>query len=88
MANDQATKELWVGWTHDALSGYEPEEGVELDDLADEMVEVATKYADSMLDEYEDRFGAEERGTASRRRKKTGAGRRKTKPDDKDEDDD
>jgi predicted site-specific integrase-resolvase len=72
-------KELWVGWTHDAMSRYVmPEEVEDSDELVDDMAEVATTYADQMLDEYENRFG----GSAGRQRK------RKPAKDDDDDDDD
>lgn len=75
-------KDLWVAWTHDALDNYEaPDRLDDSDELVDDMVGVAVKYADSMLDEYEERFG----GTAgkSRRRK-----RKLIKDDDDDLDED
>jgi len=73
-------KELWVGWTRDAMSRYVmPEEVDDSDDLVDDMAEVATTYADQMLDEYENRFG----GSAGRQRK-----RKPAKDDDDDDDDD
>ena len=73
-------KELWVGWTHDAMSRYVmPEEVEDSDELVDDMAEVATTYADQMLDEYENRFG----GSAGRQRK-----RKPAKDDDDDDDDD
>lgn len=70
-------KELWVGWTRDAMSRYAmPEEVEDSDELVDDMAEVATTYADQMLDEFEARFG----GSTSQRKRK-----RKT-PDDDNED--
>ena len=73
-------KELWVGWTRDAMSRYVmPEEVEDSDELVDDMAEVATTYADQMLDEYENRFG----GSAGRQRK-----RKPAKDDDDDDDDD
>ena len=76
-------KELWVGWTHDAMSRYVmPEEVDDSDDLVDDMAEVATTYADQMLDEYESRFGGAGGG---RQRKRKPA---KNKNDDDDDDDD
>lgn len=79
---DPNKKELWVGWTRDAISRYEmpveidDEEGA-LEDLVDEMADVATDYADAMLAEYENRF----EGAARRKRKK-----KKSKEDDDDDD--
>ena len=73
MAASQDEKELWVGWTRDAISRYlVPEEIDDADDLVDDMVDVATKYADSMLDEYEERFSKRARG-GTRHRKRTTA---------------
>lgn len=68
MAKDDK-KELWVGWTHDALGNYVmPDDIDDVDELVDDMVEASTKYADSMLDEYENRFG--DGGVGRRGRKK------------------
>jgi hypothetical protein len=68
MATDR--KELWVGWTRDATSRYViPDEIDDTDELIDDMAEVASGYADQMLEEYEERFG----GAAGRR----GSGRRR-----------
>jgi hypothetical protein len=79
---DQDKKELWVAWTHDALSVYEePDDLKDSDELLDDMVDSACSYADAMLQEYEERFSG---GTARKRRRK-----KKPKPDvDLDDDDD
>jgi hypothetical protein len=63
-------KELWVNWTRDAQSRYQiPEDIEDQDALVDDMVDVATKYADSMLDEYEKRFdGSGERPRKGKRK--------------------
>lgn len=69
MAISEKTKELWVDWTHDAASQYEPPEGMDSEDIAGDMVDFVTDYADWMLEEYEKRFvGSGKR--PSRRRKK------------------
>lgn len=60
-------KQMWIDWTHDALSGYSPGD-LDADELADDMAEVATKYADAMTEEFEERFGS---GSPRGRRKKT-----------------
>ena len=80
ISKDKA-QELWVDWTHDAMSGYvRPEEGIDdADEAADDMVDVATKYADSMLDEYEKRFGT----TAGKKKR-----RKRGEPDDDDDEED
>lgn len=71
-------KELWVGWTHDAMSRYVmPDDIDDVDDLVDDMTAAATKYADAMVEEFEERFS----GGRSRKRKKG-------KDEDEDEDDD
>lgn len=75
MATKEEEKELWVAWTHDALSVYDDPVDVDEDERLDDMVEAATSYADAMLDEYKERFSG---GTARRRRKK----RAKSDPDD------
>jgi len=55
----QDEKELWVAWTHDAMGRYQmPDDIKDADELADDMADIATKYADSMLDEYNERFGS------------------------------
>lgn len=69
MASGLDKRELWVDWTQEALAKYEaPDQIEDADELVDDMVATATKYADSMLDEYEERF--ESRGGAGRRRKR------------------
>ena len=66
MANPDQ-KELWVGWTHDAMSRYSAPDSIDdNDELVDDMVEVATTYADAMLDAFEDTFNK----PAGRKRKK------------------
>ena len=66
MANTDK-KDLWVGWTHDAMSRYVmPDDIDDVDDLVDDMVSAATKYADAMIEEFEERFS----GGARRSRKK------------------
>ena len=60
--------EMWVQWTRDAVSRYVvPEEVEDADELVDDMSEVATKFADTMLDEFEERFA----GNTEPRRPKT-----------------
>jgi len=68
MATDK--KELWVGWTRDAMTKYAPleDDKIDIDELVDDMAEVTTKYADSMLEEFETRF--EGGGARPRKRKK------------------
>ena len=59
--------EMWVQWTRDATARYVvPEEVEDADELVDDMSEVATKFADTMLDEFEERFSG---GTSEPRRK-------------------
>lgn len=71
MAQDLDKKELWVDWTNVAMAAFEmselPDTEDDADEVADSLVEVATKFADSMLDEYEARFS---KGGESRRRKR------------------
>ena len=70
MATTTDKKELWVGWTRDAAARYVmPEDIEDTDELVDDMVDVTTKYADSMLDELEERFGG---GRSSNRRRGRG----------------
>jgi hypothetical protein len=72
MADKIDKRALWVGFAHDATSKYVPPEEVDSnDDLADDMVAIATKYADSMLDEYEERFDKRDRSPNRRTRKPT-----------------
>lgn len=60
--------EMWVQWTRDAVSRYVvPEEVEDADELVDDMSEVATKFADTMLDEFEERFAG---GTSTKTRKR------------------
>jgi hypothetical protein len=66
-------KELWLGFARDAASRYQmPDEVDNADELVDDMIEVATQYADGMLDEMEERFG-DSRGSSRRR---SGRGKR------------
>lgn len=67
-------KELWVGWTRDAMSRYViPDEIEDVDEQIDDMAEVAAGYADQMLEEFEERFSA---GSGRR-----GSGRRRKSPE-------
>ena len=60
--------EMWVQWARDAVSRYVvPEEVEDADELVDDMSEVATKFADTMLDEFEERFAG---GTSTKTRKR------------------
>lgn len=80
MATKETKQELWVGWTRDAMARYEmPVEIEDEEDLVDQMIDVATDYADGMLEEYENRF----EGGARRKRKK----KSKVAPDDDPDDD-
>jgi hypothetical protein len=75
---DDKERELWIGWTRDAIGRYAlPEDIGDTDELVDDMVDVATKYADAMLDEYDSRFS----GGASTRKKRS---RRKAEEEDDD----
>ena len=65
-------KDLWVGWTRDAMSRYViPDEIDDVDEQIDDMAEVASGYADQMLEEFEDRFGSGSGRRGSGRRRKT-----------------
>ncbi|MCZ7384984.1 MAG: hypothetical protein O8C63_09590 [Candidatus Methanoperedens sp.] len=56
---NMSENELWVQWTHDAMTRYVmPEDIEDADDLADDMTDIAAKVADGMLDEYNKRFGS------------------------------
>lgn len=63
--------EMWVQFAAAAVSRYVvPEEVEDADDLVDDMSDVATKFADEMLDQYEERFsGGETRRPKTRKRK-------------------
>ena len=63
-------KDLWVQWTHQAMTKYIPPDKVDEEELVDDMVEVTTRYADSMLDEFEERFGDGERIASRKSRRK------------------
>ena len=71
-------KELWIGFARDAMASYASIDAEENEVLVDDMVEVASDYADAMLDEVNDRFGAK---TGGRRRKV----KRKVADDDEDD---
>jgi len=65
-------KEMWVNWTHDATNNYvRPDDLEEDDDGVEDAVEFATRYADAMLEEFEDRF---EQTSGGRRRRKGSRG--------------
>lgn len=52
-------KELWCRFACAALAGYEAHcDPQDDDELADDMATVASKAADAMLDEYEERYAA------------------------------
>jgi hypothetical protein len=63
--------EMWIQWTRDATARYQvPEEVEDADELVDDMSDVAIKFADTMLDEYEERFnGPTDRATPKRKRR-------------------
>ena len=68
MATKDNIKELWVGWTRDAMGKYVlPDKVDDAEEMVDDMIEVATSYADGMLDEFEERFSG---GRGSRRRRR------------------
>lgn len=76
-------KEMWVQWTRDAVARYVvPDEVEDADELVDDMSDVALKFADEMLDQFEDRvaegyFGSESGESTRRQRRKP----RKSKPE-------
>ena len=73
MAKDK--EDLWVAWTHDAISRYTaPDDIDDVDELVDDMVDAATKYADAMVEEFGERF--------------SGGGRRKRNKKDPEDDPD
>ena len=62
--------ELWVQWTHDAMNRYVmPDDIEDAEELADDMNEIATMYADGMIDEYNKRFGSGGRTAQPSRRR-------------------
>jgi hypothetical protein len=86
MAEDKIKQELWVAWTHDAISVYEEPDDINAEDVVDDMVDFSVDYADAMLEEFAHKFAS---GKARRRRGKAkGRGRSKLDPDDDDDDDD
>lgn len=51
-------EEMWIGWTRDGLRRYEPPEDADTTKkLVVDMTAVSTAYADSMLKQFEKRFG-------------------------------
>lgn len=71
-------KQVWLDFARDAVKQYEIPDSVEdVDELTNDMVDVATGYADLMLEEFEDRVadgvfgGSRSTGErASRRRRR------------------
>lgn len=74
-------KELWVGWTNDAASVYEPPDDLDPDEAVDDAADFAVEYANAMLEEYEARF----EGGGGRRRKRKTKSRRSTIDDPEDD---
>jgi hypothetical protein len=57
MATDDKDKELWVRFALAAQSRYvPPDEFDSADELVDDMIEVATQYADGMMDALAERY--------------------------------
>lgn len=79
MATKDDKKELWVGWTNDAASVYEPSDDLDDDETVDDAAGFAVEYADAMLEEYEARF---EGGGGRRRKRKTKSRRSDPDPED------
>jgi hypothetical protein len=70
-------KDLWVQWTRDAMTKYVmPDKVDDADELVDDMADVTVKYADQMLDEFEERFD-----TGSTRHRRRGAKSDKDEPE-------
>ena len=69
----ERNKELWIDWTHDAMGVLEtsgvPEGTDDPEEIVDHMADVASGFADAMLDELAERFG--ETGVKKRRKRKT-----------------
>lgn len=73
MAADTNEAELWAGWTRDAMKSFDigelGDEDEAIDVTVDDMVDIATQYADAMLDEYNERFQSSGGGRKKRRKK-------------------
>jgi hypothetical protein len=64
-------KEMWIDWTHDAAVHYSPPDETEDNaELADDLIEFTTLYADGMLEEFNERFGGGAPRTSKRRKKR------------------
>jgi len=76
MADKIDKVKIWNEYARDATQRYVvPDEFDDVEELTNDMVDVATGYADLMLEELEDRiadgtFGGGSRGRASRRRRR------------------
>jgi|GEM_PF-3184080 len=76
MADKIDKVKIWNEYARDATQRYVvPDEIDDVEELTNDMVDVATGYADLMLEELEDRiadgtFGGGSRGRASRRRRR------------------
>jgi hypothetical protein len=81
MATKDDKKDLWVGWTNDAVNVYELPDDIAEAELVDDAAGFAVEYADAMLEEYEARF---EGGGVRRRKRKTKASRRVDPDEDED----
>ena len=84
--NKQPAAEMWAAWTRDAMRSYDAPDDISDDEIVDDMADVATQYADVMMDEFAERFGpdSEVQGGRTRRRKKRG-GRRARDPEESDD---
>ena len=85
MADKSEKEKIWLEFAHDATRRYVMPDAIEdSEDLVDDMAEIATGYADAMLEEFEERFS----GGARRTRKKAKKSEEAEEEDDPDLDDD
>ena len=83
---EKEQKELWIRFACATLQGFEmqADEVEDHDEHANDMIMVATKVADGMLDEYEERFA----GGQPRKKQKTESEPPPESDDDLEDDDD
>ncbi len=69
---EKEAKELWVQFALGAVANYTVPESIDdADEQVDDMAEIASKFADAMMDEYEERFaGGPRRGRKIKRPKR------------------
>jgi len=67
MARDVKEKELWAAFAQAAMQAYRPDVDGNEDEIVDDMVAVASGFADAMLDAMDERYTEKARRGSKRR---------------------